>query len=199
MEFTELKKLEKATEEVNGEINKLGVEFETLEGIRSKVAAELDQLKKDTEDMVTGSAKMSATGYLKNKAKILNLEGELKAIEMDLSHYETAFEVTKEDLNTNILNTYLKSGAITAEFNGNALEKQKELFKKFVECEEIIKEIEGLEDQYRDVVKGVDHIKTQYYTFRTNPFINDVHSRFGIRGKIEYSTAHTTNKYPFEL
>lgn len=198
MKFTELKKLEKSIGEVNEEINKLDDQVIELEERRSNKLAELNQVKKETENMVNGSVKMDAMKYLKNKSNILTLEGELKDVEMDLKHLKEAFGSVKGDLNTNLFKTYLESGSITSEFNENILEKQKELFKKLQEAEQIVKYMDTLGTQYRDVVKDVDHLKTQYHTFRTVGQINEVHNRFGVKGQIRYNTSITNEKYNFE-
>lgn len=198
MKYTELNKAEKEIKEIEIELNKIETEIETLKGTRETSAAELDLLVQETENMVNGSVKMEALKYLKNKNKISKLEKEIKALDEDLENYITIYNSTFTMLNETLFEKYLRGGILTQEFNENALDLQKKLFKILCQAEAVIKEMDDLSNKYIDTRNKINHNKAHLYEFRNYGLINKVLSRFGLRDKIRYSTAITHDKYNFE-
>ena len=194
---------------LDGRIDKFGEELDTFvdkvvtpkKEKMEEVKTELTDVKKKYDDIVIHGIDDTVT-FLETKENISKLEDMLEKSVMeynDVLQLQEEFEKLQYE---KIYNDFLKYGcenSVKKEFNSNMLVLQKQMFKKFLEIENICNQMEELEQEYKGVIGYVNHPKVQYVGIDCTPFINKVHQRFNIRNTVGYYTGITSDKFDFEF
>ena len=166
-----------------------------------EVTNKLNDTKQKYDDIVINGIDDTVT-FLETKENISKLEDILEKSVMEYNDVLQLQEEFEEIQYDKLYNDFLKYGcdnSIKKEFNSNMLIFQKQMFKKFLEIENICNQMEELEQEYKGVIRYVNHPKVQYVGIDSTPFINKVHQRFNIRNTVGYYTGVTSDKFDFEF
>lgn len=194
---------------LDGRIDKFSVELDNfVEKVvtpkkekMEEVTNKLNDTKQKYDDIVINGIDDTVT-FLETKENISKLEDILEKSVMEYNDVLQLQEEFEEIQYDKLYNDFLKYGcenSVKKEFNSNMLILQKQMFKKFLEIENICNQMEELEQEYKGVIRYVNHPKVQYVGIDSTPFINKVHQRFNIRNTVGYYTGVTSDKFDFEF
>lgn len=174
----------------------INVPLNKLEGLREELKVkteEFDQIKIDG---------------IKDTVKFLTLRNDIQMLEKEIETLEETVSLSNDMYNefceskfNKIYDTFLKTGneeTVDKEFRSNMLVLQNEMFKKFLEIEEICNKMDELGSEYRETVCQLPHERMRYHSYDTLLYKNRVHQRFNVRSIVGYYTGITDKKEDFE-
>lgn len=145
---------------------------------------------------------------IKDSVKFLNIRNDIQLLEQEIKTLEGTVEFSNNMLDEythgkydNMYQKYFGMDTDTnvyQEYKDNMLILQKEMFKKFLEIEEICNQMDTVSEDYKYSFEELPHKKLNYVTVNSFLYKNKVHQRFNLNRIVGYYTGVTTEKEDFE-
>ena len=145
---------------------------------------------------------------IKDTVKFLNIRNDIQLLEQEIMKLEGTVEFSNSMFDEytqgkydNMYQKYFDVDTDTnvyQEYKDNMLLLQKEMFKKFLEIEELCNQMDTVTEDYKYSLEELPHRKLDYITVNSYPYKNKVHQRFNLNRIVGYYTGVTTEKEDFE-
>lgn len=145
---------------------------------------------------------------IKDTVKFLNIRNDIQLLEQEIMKLEgnvefsnSMFDEYTQGKYDNMYQKYFDVDTDTnvyQEYKDNMLLLQKEMFKKFLEIEELCNQMDTVTEDYKYSFEELPHRKLDYITVNSYPYKNKVHQRFNLNRIVGYYTGVTTEKEDFE-
>lgn len=145
---------------------------------------------------------------IKDTVKFLNIRNDIQLLEQEIRTLEgtvdfsnSMFDEYTQGKYDNMYQKYFDVDTDTnvyQEYKDNMLLLQKEMFKKFLEIEELCNQMDTVTEDYKYSFEELPHRKLNYITVSSYPYKNKVHQRFNLNRIVGYYTGVTTEKEDFE-
>lgn len=145
---------------------------------------------------------------IKDTVKFLNIRNDIQLLEQEIMKLEGTVEFSNSMFDEytqgkydNMYQKYFDVDTDTnvyQEYKDNMLLLQKEMFKKFLEIEELCNQMDTVTEDYKYSFEELPHRKLNYITVNSYPYKNKVHQRFNLNRIVGYYTGVTTEKEDFE-
>lgn len=145
---------------------------------------------------------------IKDTVKFLNIRNDIQLLEQEIRKLEGTVEFSNSMFDEytqgkydNMYQKYFDVDTDTnvyQEYKDNMLLLQKEMFKKFLEIEELCNQMDTVTEDYKYSFEELPHRKLDYITVNSYPYKNKVHQRFNLNRIVGYYTGVTTEKEDFE-
>lgn len=166
----------------------------------SDLKQELMLKNKELEEMKIDGIKDSVK-YLTIRNDIQLLEQEIRTLEGTMDFSNSMLDEYTQGKYDNMYQKYFDVDTDTnvyQEYKDNMLILQKEMFKKFLEIEELCNQMDTVTEDYKYSFGELPHMKLNYITVNSYPYKNKVHQRFNLNRIVGYYTGVTTEKEDFE-
>lgn len=166
----------------------------------SDLNQELMLKNKELEEMKIDGIK-DTVKFLNIRNDIQQLEQEIMTLEGTVEFSNSMFDEYTQGKYDNMYQKYFDVDTDTnvyQEYKDNMLLLQKEMFKKFLEIEELCNQMDTVTEDYKYSFEELPHRKLDYITVNSYPYKNKVHQRFNLNRIVGYYTGVTTEKEDFE-